>query len=60
MAKTTAIPGGRPHPPIAMKYIDGEFVCTECGATAKSGFFGELEEDVTCTGTETVLGDTGH
>ena len=60
MPKTTAIPGGKAHHPIAMKLANGEFACPECGAVAKSGFFGELEEDMTCFGNEIVMGDTGH
>lgn len=60
MAKTTEIPGGEAHAPIAMKYEDSRFECQICGATAKSPFFGELQEDATCSGTEIVMGDTGH
>jgi hypothetical protein len=60
MAKTTAIPGGEPHHPIAMKELNGAFFCPICGAEAKSGFFGELEQNAVCAGNETILGATGH
>jgi hypothetical protein len=43
-----------------MKEVNGEFFCPICGAGAKSGFFGELEQNAVCSGDKTVLGATGH
>ncbi len=61
MAKRTEVPGGKPHAQIGMKMRDGNiFICPECGATAEAGFFGSLQEDATCTGTETIIGSIGH
>ena len=60
MATKTDIPDGKAHPQAAMKLQDDHFFCEQCGATAKPGFFGSLQEDATCTGTETIIGSTGY